>query len=60
MKLRTKIAILAIAVVLTFIGFNSLVTPAALDLVDMGIQTDYEIIVLAQADGPDVVYHTKG
>jgi len=33
MKLKTKAAILIIAVLLTFIGFNLMISPAAVDMV---------------------------
>lgn len=50
MKLTTKIAILVVAVLLTFIGFNLIVSPAAVDMVKFG--------KLAQADA--VVHHARG
>ena len=33
MKLKTKAAILIVAVLLSFIGFNLMISPAALDMV---------------------------
>ena len=36
MKLKTKAAILIVAVLLTFLGFNLITTPAAVDMIKMG------------------------
>lgn len=43
MKLRAKIAILIIAVIITFVGFNLLVPSSALELMDAGQNTGYEV-----------------
>jgi len=43
MKLRAKIAILIIAVMITFVGFNLLVPSSALELMDAGQDTGYEV-----------------
>lgn len=53
MRYRTKIAILLVALLLTFAGFNLMVTSSsALDILKIGKQAGYEIIanVLAKAE----------
>lgn len=53
MKLRTKMAILLVAALLTFAGFNLMVTlSSAVDILKIGKQAGYEIItnVLAKAE----------
>ena len=54
MKFRTKIGIFMVALLLTCIGFNLMVTSAALDLAKMGKYAGYEIIsnVMSNADAP--------
>ena len=54
MKFRTKIGIFMVALLLTFIGFNLMVTSAALDLVKIGKYAGYEIIsnVMSNPDAP--------
>jgi len=54
MKFRTKIGIFMVALLLTFIGFNLMITSAALDLVKIGNYAGYEIIsnVMSNADAP--------
>lgn len=51
MKIKQKIAILLIAVVLTFVGFSLIASPSATELVKVGKKAGYEIIsnVLAKA-----------
>ena len=51
MRLKQKFAIFFLAVLLTFIGFNLLASPSAVELVKVGKQAGYEIIanVLAEA-----------
>ena len=44
MKIRTKVAILLIAVLLTFAGFSLIATSGADDLVRVGSKAGYEII----------------
>ncbi len=44
MKLRTKLTIFVAAVMLTFIGFNLMVSPAGVELVQLGKDAKYEII----------------
>lgn len=44
MKIRTKAAILLIAVLLTFVGFSLIATSGADDLVRIGNKAGYEII----------------
>lgn len=43
MKLRVKIAILIIAIIITFVGFNLLVFPSALELMNASQNSDYEV-----------------
>jgi len=54
MKFRTKIGIFMVALLLTFIGFNLIVTSAALDLAKIGKYAGCEIIsnVIDNADAP--------
>jgi len=53
MKTKTKIAILAAAVLLTLAGFNMIVSPSMLDLLRSGRLGGYEVIVTAFAhDSP--------
>lgn len=44
MKIKTKVAILLIAVLLTFAGFSLIATSGADDLVKIGSKAGYEII----------------
>jgi len=63
MKLRTKIEIFLVATLLTFIAFNLMVTPAAIDLVKIGKKAGYEIIsnVLAtEGDSSKYSYQNNG
>ncbi len=50
MRIKTKIAILVVAVLLTFLGFNLIVSPAAVDMVKFG--------KLARAEA--AVQHVRG
>ena len=52
MKLRIKATIFLAAVLLTFVGFNLIASPAAVDLAKIGKKAGYKIIanVLAEAD----------
>ena len=54
MKFRTKVGIFMVALLLTFIGFNLMVTSAALDLAKVGKYAGYEIIsnVMSNPDAP--------
>lgn len=57
MKLRVKAVILLIAMLLTFVGFNAIVTSSSVDQVlKMGRPAGYEITVVAQLDSN----HHKG
>ena len=49
MKFRTKIVIAAAAVLLTFAGFNLLVSPSTLDIIRSGRTSGMEIVVTAHA-----------
>ncbi|MFB0566482.1 MAG: hypothetical protein ACETWK_12505 [Candidatus Aminicenantaceae bacterium] len=44
MRFKSKIVILAFAVLLTFVGFNLIASSAAVDLVTVGNKAGYEII----------------
>ncbi|MFC2169255.1 hypothetical protein ACFLRM_01640 [Acidobacteriota bacterium] len=44
MRLRTKIAILMVAVTLTFVGFNMIASPSAVEMITVGNEAGYEII----------------
>ena len=52
MKFRTKLIIFLVAVLLTLIGFNSMVSTAALEIITVGNEAGYEIIanVLAKSE----------
>ena len=47
MKLKTKMMIFLAAALLTFIGFNLMISPALLDMARMKNKTNYEITVTA-------------
>jgi hypothetical protein len=49
MKMKTKVAIFLAAVLLTFVGFNLIVTPSTLEAFNVGKLSGYEIVVTAQA-----------
>lgn len=49
MRFGTKMIIAAAAVLLTFAGFNLLVSPSTLDIIRSGRTGGYEIVVTAQA-----------
>jgi hypothetical protein len=51
MKMKTRIAILAAAVLLTLAGFNMIVTSPTLDLIRAGRLGGYEVTVTAGAQG---------
>jgi len=42
-KIKEKVIILIIATLFTFIGFNLLVSPSAVDLIQLDNNPDYEI-----------------
>jgi len=59
MKLKIKVLILLVAVLITFVGFNAMVTSSSVDqMLKMGKQAGYEIIsnVVARMDSN----HPKG
>ena len=58
MKVRTKLAIVAAAVLLTFVGFNLLVSPSTLDIVRAGRMSGTEIVVTARALPASQPVHT--
>ena len=59
MKIRTKLAITAAAVLLTFAGFNLLISSSTLDLVRAGKTSGMEIVVTAKALPPAPAAHTS-
>ena len=44
MRLKSKLVILALAVIITFVGFNLMTYSSAVDLVKVGKAAGYEII----------------
>jgi len=50
MKLRTKATIFLVAVLLTFVGFNLIASPAVVDLVKIGKKAGYNIIANVLAE----------
>jgi len=59
MKLKVKVLILLVAMLITFVGFNAMVTSSSVDqMLKMGKQAGYEIIsnVVARMDSS----HPKG
>lgn len=59
MKLKVKAVILLVAMLITFVGFNAIVTSSSVDqMLKMGKQAGYEIIsnVVARMD----TNHPKG
>ena len=50
MRFKQKLAIFLLAVLLTFVGFNLLTSPSAVELVKVGKQAGYEIIANVLAD----------
>lgn len=44
MRLIAKIEIFVVAIVLTFVLFNMMITPSAMELIKVGKQAGYEII----------------
>ena len=63
MKLKEKIAILALAVIITFVGFSLIASPSTVDLMKVGKKAGFEIIsnVLAKAETAlDHSYQLKG
>jgi hypothetical protein len=44
MKLKTKIEIFVVAVLLTFVAFNLMASPAAVDLIKTGKEAGYKMI----------------
>jgi hypothetical protein len=59
MKIRTKLAISAAAVLLTLAGFNLLVSSSTLDLIRAGKTAGMEIVVTAKALPPASPAHTS-
>jgi hypothetical protein len=58
MRIKQKIAILLLAVLLTFVGFNLLAFPSAVELIKVGSQAGYEIIANVLAKAEAASYHS--
>ena len=58
MRLRTKVTIFMLAVLVTFVGFNLIVTPSAVDLLKIGKEAGYEIISNFLAKGETATPHS--
>jgi len=58
MKTKTRIAILAAALLLTLAGFNMIVSSSTLDLIRAGKLGGYEVIVTASSQGSPA-HHQK-
>jgi sensor histidine kinase regulating citrate/malate metabolism len=55
MKFRVKIAILLVAVLITFVGFNTMVTASSVDkMITVGHQAGYQIIANYVAENGSV------
>ncbi len=50
MKFKTKMMILLAAALLTFIGFNLMISPTLVDMARLKNKTNYEITVTALAE----------
>ena len=59
MRLGKRVIIAAAAVILTFAGFNMLVSSSALDIIRSGRTAGMEIVVTAQALPPASPAHTS-
>ena len=59
MRLGKKVIIAAAAVLLTFAGFNLIVSSSALDIVRAGRLSGTEIVVTARALPPTAPAHTS-
>ncbi|MFQ6108727.1 MAG: hypothetical protein ACE5L7_04150 [Candidatus Aminicenantales bacterium] len=58
MKIKTKLAILLVAVLLTFMGFNLIASSGAVDLLKVGKQAGYEIIANVLAKSETASHHS--
>ncbi len=58
MRFKTKVAIFMLAVLLTFIGFNLMISSAAVDLVKVGNKAGYEIISNVLASEQTIPQHS--
>lgn len=59
MKLKTKIMIFLVAVLLTFIGFNLMISPALVDMAKLKNKTNFEITVTARVQTGGHHMHMK-
>ncbi len=59
MRLGKKVIIAAAAVLITFVGFNMLVSSSALDIIRSGRTAGMEIVVTAQAPAAVAPAHTS-
>ncbi len=58
MRLRMKVAVFMLAVLITFAGFNIIVSSTAVDLLKIGKEAGYEIIANFLAKGETVTPHS--
>ena len=59
MKLRAKLAILLIAILITFIGFNLIASYSLTDMLKIGKKAGYEIIANTLAIKPNTVSNSS-
>ena len=59
MRFRTKVAIFMMAVLLTFVGFNLIASPSAVNLLKMGKEAGYEIIANVLAKAETAAHHSN-
>jgi hypothetical protein len=53
MKIKTKALIVAAALLLSFIGFNLIASPAAVDLSKIGKKPAYQVTITVVADADE-------
>ena len=58
MRLRMKVAVFMLAVLITFVGFNIIVSSTAVDLLRIGKEAGYEIIANFLAKGETATPHS--
>jgi len=58
MRLRMRVAVFMLAVLITFVGFNIIVSSTAVDLLKIGKEAGYEIIANFLAKGETATPHS--
>lgn len=58
MRLRIRVAVFMLAVLITFVGFNIIVSSTAVDLLKIGKEAGYEIIANFLAKGETATPHS--